>query len=153
MKGFKLVALLAVSIGLMLVDCSSTDDNPNPISPTVTNSSGSLTKRKNDPQIPLITATAQVTIRGSWLMSYTVQIIQNSTVRAQNTNVTLPLGYRTISFSGLPTGCGYIAKVWANGIGVQSNTWPSKCLSGTTHLGCLQFDMAGDPEPWSGSCP
>jgi hypothetical protein len=98
-------------------------------------------------------ATAQVTIRGSWLASYTVQIWQNGVLRAQNTGITLPLGYRIVSFSNLPSGCGYIANVWVNGVGIQSHTWPSKCVSGTTHLGCLQFNMAGEPEPWSGNCP
>jgi len=97
--------------------------------------------------------TAQVTLRGPTLVSYTVQIWQNGVLRAQKTDVTLLFGYNTIPFYNLPSGCGYIANVWMNGVGIESHTWPSKCVSGTTHLGCLQFNMAGEPEPWSGSCP
>jgi len=59
----------------------------------------------------------------------------------------LPLGKPLISVSGLPVGCGYTANVRVNGVGVQPHTWPSKRISGTTHLGCLQFDTAGRPDP------
>ncbi|MFA6524860.1 MAG: hypothetical protein WCT33_01160 [Patescibacteria group bacterium] len=98
--------------------------------------------------------TAQVTVRGPSSFTYTVQIIQGSTVRWQNTMVTLPLGQRLISVSGLPSGSGYIGKAWVNDINIQSNTWPSKTLGGgTTHLGCLAFDYTGSPTPWIGSCP
>lgn len=98
--------------------------------------------------------TASVTIRGPWYgVSYTVQFWQNGVLRHQKTDLTLPVGYRTYSVYGLPSGCGYIANVWVNGVGEESHTWPAKCVSGTTHLGCLQFDMSGSPEPWSGSCP
>ncbi|MFA6272188.1 MAG: hypothetical protein WC693_03705 [Patescibacteria group bacterium] len=95
-----------------------------------------------------------MTVRGPSSFTYTVQIIQGSTVRWQNTMVTLPLGQRLISVSGLPSGSGYIAKAWVNDIDIQSNTWPSKTLGdGTTHLGCLAFDYTGSPTPWIGSCP
>ncbi len=102
---------------------------------------------------PALADTAQVTLRGPTSVSYTVQIWQNGQKMAEDTNVSLPFGYRTISFTGLSSGCGYIANAWVNGIGVESHTWPSKCVSGTTHLGCLQFGYDGEPEPWSGSCP
>lgn len=98
--------------------------------------------------------TAKVTIRGpSYGTTYTVQFWQNGVLRHQKTDLTLPGGYRTYSVSGLPGGCGYIANVWLNGVGEESHTWPSKCVSGTTHLGCLEFNIAGEPSPWQGGCP
>ncbi len=102
---------------------------------------------------PAMADTAQMSLKGPTSFTYTVQFIQNGVVRWQNTSVTLPLGYRIISVSGLPSGCNYIAKAWVNGVGTQSNTWPSKCVSGTTHLGCLQFGYDGEPQPWTGNCP
>ncbi|MFA6198052.1 MAG: hypothetical protein WC734_02730 [Patescibacteria group bacterium] len=98
--------------------------------------------------------TARVAIKGpSYGVSYTVQPWQNGVLRAQNTNVTLVNGYRNVIFYNIPPGCGYIGNAWLNGVGIESHTWPSKCVSGTTQLGCLQFNGAGEPEPWSGSCP
>lgn len=97
--------------------------------------------------------TARVNIKGpSFGVSYTVQIWQNGVLKAQQTGITLPLGCRLLSYT-VPSGCGYIANAWVEGIDVESHTWPSKCVSGTTHLGCLQFGYDGEPQPWSGPCP
>ncbi len=102
---------------------------------------------------PTLADTAQVTIQGPSVWGpYTVQFIQNGVVKWQDTNVTLPGNYRTISAT-VPSGCGYIANVWLNSVGTQSHTWPTKCVSGTTHLGCLRFNSGGEPSPWQGSCP
>jgi hypothetical protein len=97
--------------------------------------------------------TARVKLKGpSWGVTYTIQIRQNGVLRAQQTGIILTTGLWTYSYT-VPSGCGYIADVWMEGVGVHSNTWPSKCVSGTTHLGCLQFNNAGEPEPWTGNCP
>ncbi len=99
--------------------------------------------------------TAKVAIQEPWYgCSYTVQIWRNGTLVQQNTNVTLLTpGYRNVIFYNIPSGCGYIADAWMNGVGVHSHTWPSTCVSGTTQIGCLQFDGLGEPSPWIGSCP
>jgi hypothetical protein len=102
---------------------------------------------------PAMADTVQMSLKGPTSFTYTVQFIQNGVVRWQNTNVTLAGGYKFISISGLPSGCGYIANAWVNQIGTQSHTWPSKCVSGTRHLGCLQFGYDGEPQPWIGNCP
>lgn len=102
---------------------------------------------------PASAGTAQVTVRGPTVWGpYTIQFIQNGVVRHQNTSYVLIGGYRTYSAT-VPDGGGYIANVWLNSVGTQSHTWPTKSVSGTTHLGCLQFNVGGEPEPWSGSCP
>ncbi len=95
---------------------------------------------------------ASVTVKGPSLFSYTVQLIRNGQVIAQNTNFTIPAGVRTMTWTNVPNGCDYYANVWVNGIGAQSHTWPSKCVSGSTLLGCLAFNIAGDPTPWTGTC-
>lgn len=96
--------------------------------------------------------TAQVTVKGSSFFSYTVQLWRNGVLIAQQTNFTTPAGVRTKTWTGVPAGYGYIANVYVNGVGVESHTWPSKYVSGTTLLGCLQFNMAGEPTPWTGDC-
>jgi hypothetical protein len=102
--------------------------------------------------IPALADSAQVTVKGSSFLSYTVQLLRNGTLIAQDNSFTLPGGVRTKTWTGVQSGCGYTANVFVNGVGVQSHTWPSKCVSGTTLLGCLQFNMAGEPTPWTGVC-
>lgn len=158
---YKKVLLTFLSLFLLvaLIGCSENAQEPSPTSSSYT------TVQKGDtlmitfddrerPTTALATATATFSVRGPTNLGYwTMQIIQNSTVRWQNTAVVMGSNYKFVSISGLPVGCGYIAKVWNNFAGIQSNTWPSKCISGTTHLGCLEFNDAGEPSPWQGSCP
>lgn len=101
---------------------------------------------------PALAASAQVTVKGSSLYSYTVELWQNGNLIARKTDFTTPAGVKTMTWNGVSSGCGYIANVYVNGIGVQSHTWPSKCVNGTTLLGCLAFNIAGEPTPWIGDC-
>jgi hypothetical protein len=103
--------------------------------------------------VPASADTVKMSLKGPTSVTYTVQFIQNGVVRWQNTSVTLIGGYKLISISGLPSGCQYIANAWINSVGSQSHTWPPKCVSGSTHLGCLQFGYDGEPQPWTGPCP
>ncbi len=152
LSGILFLVILALSLGLIV--CSSVEEQINPTSSKAIDFKNSSTKNENDYPDVIYSANAQVTLRGPTVWgTYTVQIIQNGVVRWQNTNVILYGGYRTITVYGLPDGCGYIGKAWINAVGSQSNTWPSKCISGTTHLGCLEFNMGGEPSPWQGSCP
>jgi len=153
-----LLTFLSLFLIVALIGCSETAQEPSPTSSSTTvEGVDSITVTIKDPETPstaLATATATFAVRGpSNLGYYTMQIWQNGVLRWQNTSVTLGGNYKFVSISGLPAGCGYIANVWINAVGTQSHTWPSKCISGTTHLGCLEFNSAGEPSPWQGSCP
>jgi hypothetical protein len=95
--------------------------------------------------------TAQVSIDGA-RGYYTVEFVRNGQVIVRDTNVRNGFGQVKVCRS-VPDGDGYYARVWHNAYGIKSNTWPPKTVSGTTHLGCLRFNYAGEPIPWVGPCP
>lgn len=101
---------------------------------------------------PALADSAQVTVKGSSYYSYTVELWRNGNLISRKTDFVTPGGVKTMKWTGVSAGCGYIANVYVNGYGVQSHTWPSQCVSGTTLLGCLQFNLMGDPVPWTGDC-
>jgi hypothetical protein len=156
-----LLTLLSLFLVLAFIGCSeNADQQSNPTSSYTTAVKGDTLvvtitgDEKGSPNMALSTATATFSVRGPSNLGYwTFQVQQNGYVWWQSTTMTLPGGYRYVSISGLPAGCGYIANVWNNFVGIQSHTWPSKCISGSTHLGCLQFNSVGEPSPWQGSCP
>lgn len=152
-----LLTLLSLFLVLAFIGCSENTDQQSSsptssVSGTNLDTTSASSKDRGSQPMALATATAQVSIKGPKNLSYTVQFKQGNTVVWQSAPFTMPLGKRVISGT-VTAGYNYTANAWVNGIGVQSHTWPSQCVSGTTHLGCLQFDTAGDPTPWTGSCP
>lgn len=141
---------------MALVGCSeNADQQSSPtssVSGTTVDTSSVNSKDRGSQPAALATAIAQVTIKGPWYLSFIVQFKQGNTVVWQSAPFTMPLGKKVVSGT-VPAGCNYTANAWVNGIGVESHTWPAQCVSGTYHLGCLQFDTAGDPTPWQGNCP
>ncbi len=155
MRYSKILFFAVLALVLVFTGCSQQEQSNLTSSAMTADTTSFSVKDGETPSTALSTATVSVTLRGinGLLGSFTVEIWQNGIKRATRQVSLGYTGYKTEYFYGMPTGCGYIANAWQNGIGIESHTWPSKCVSGSTHLGCLQFNTAGVPVPWQGSCP
>jgi hypothetical protein len=96
-------------------------------------------------------ANVVVTIAGT-RGAYTVQFFRNGAVY-RTCHVTNQLGTVNFMLQGMPDYSSCYAKATFDLFPTPSNTWPPKYgVTGTVHLGCLNFD-SGTPIPWSGACP